>query len=108
MPYSNRAKPSNNFPFVQPPPQTKEQRLTYVEDFITNDIPQFFDPKEELKNLAEKAVVQAEMVTKKFDLRPELTPGVMKLAFYDFVILCGKLTSYFTIANFHFCISSKR
>jgi hypothetical protein len=79
----------------------------YVEDFIRNNIRQCFDPKEELKNLAEKAAVQADIITQKFDLRPEITPEVMKLTFYDFVILCGKLTSHFTVASFSFYISSK-
>jgi hypothetical protein len=70
-------------------PQTKEQCLTYVEDFITDNIHQFFNP-EEVVTRTEKAVLQADIISKKYGLRPEVTPGVMKLAFYDFVVLCGK------------------
>ena len=44
-----------------------------------------------MKTLAEKASEQADMITAEFELRPEITPQVVKLAFYDFVILCGTL-----------------
>ena len=107
MPSLNKASLLTYFPFVQPPPQTKEQCLTYVEDFITENIPQFFNPEEELKKHTEKAALQAGIISKKYGLRPEVTLEVMKLAFYDFVILCGKHTSYFAIVSFCFYISSR-
>ena len=44
-----------------------------------------------MKTLAEKASEQADVITAEFELRPEITPQVVKLAFYDFVILCGTL-----------------
>ena len=54
-----------------------------------------------MKNLAEKAAIQADVVTKEFGLRPEITPGVVKLAFYDFVILCGEIDFLIIIVIFH-------
>ncbi|KAL8703771.1 MAG: hypothetical protein Q9225_008110, partial [Loekoesia sp. 1 TL-2023] len=81
------------------PPRTKEQYTTYVEDFVTRNLSEFVDPTQEsVKTLAETAALQAGRVKAEFGLSTEVTPGLVKLAFYDFVILCG----LFTILAFSF------
>lgn len=85
---------SSNVEVATPPPQTEEEYIAYVGEFVTNNINEFFDPKEEFaKGLAEKAAAHADIVTSEFDLAPEVTPQLVKLAFYDFVILCDDSSS---------------
>jgi hypothetical protein len=43
-----------------------------------------------MENLVEEATSRAEQVIEEFSLGPELTPGLIKLSFYDFLILCGR------------------
>lgn len=72
------------------PPQTKEEYVAYAEEFVTKNIERFGNVTEEsVKAIAERAAAQADIVAEELGLRPEITPGLVKLAFYDFVILCG-------------------
>lgn len=72
------------------PPQTKEEYVEYAEDFVAKNINNFVDVTEEsVKSIAEVAAAQADIVATELGLRAEVTPGLVKLAFYDFVILCG-------------------
>lgn len=72
------------------PPQTKEEYVAYAQDFVTENIENFVNVTEEsVKSIAELAAARADILTAELGLRPEVTPGLVKLAFYDFVILCG-------------------
>ncbi|NJR31230.1 hypothetical protein HC762_00295 [bacterium] len=50
--------------------------------------------EDSVKSIAEIAAAQAEIVSAELGLRPEVTPGLVKLAFYDFVILCGSFSCF--------------
>ena len=72
------------------PPETKEEYVEYAEDFVAKNINNFVSVTEgSVKSIAEVAAAQADIVATELGLRPEVTPGLVKLAFYDFVILCG-------------------
>jgi hypothetical protein len=43
-----------------------------------------------MKNLARRASSQAKDVTDKWGLSEETTAGLIKLALYDFILLCGE------------------
>ena len=45
--------------------------------------------EESIKSIAKLAAAQADIAAAELSLRPEIIPGLVKLAFYDFVILCG-------------------
>lgn len=45
--------------------------------------------EESVKTIAERAAAQADIIAEELGLRPETTAELVKLAFYDFVILCG-------------------
>ena len=82
-------------PSVPEQPQTAEEYYAYLGDFIEENLANFYPPKDErVKELANRAANQAQVVTDKFHLSPELTTGLAKLALYDFVILCGKAPLY--------------
>ena len=77
-------------------PQSEEEYIAYTKDFVENNIENFVDPRDEsIKAISKVAAAQADIVTAKFGLSPNTTPGLVKLAFYDFVILCGQLISSF-------------
>ena len=66
--------------------------MAYARDFVTKNIDHFVDPEDEtVKSISKVAAAQADIITAKFGLRPEVTPRLVKLAFYDFIILCGQL-----------------
>ena len=46
--------------------------------------------EETVISVAELAATQADIVATELDLRPEVVPQLVKLAFYDFVILYGE------------------
>lgn len=51
----------------------------------------FFGPHDPfVQTLAEKAVVEVKRVSTEFGLPCERASGIVKLALYDFVILCGR------------------
>lgn len=77
-------------PSPPPPPQTKEEYVEYAEEFVTKNIEHFDKVTEEsVKTIAERAAAQANIIAEELGLRPEKTAELVKLAFYDFVILCG-------------------
>jgi len=64
-------------------------------DFINSGLGNFFkqdsvDRQEVMKDLVEEATSRAEKVVEEFNLGVEFTPGLIKLSFYDFIILCGR------------------
>ena len=73
-----------------PPPQTTEEYVVYAKDFVAENLENFVSVTEEsVKSIAKLAAAQAETLTAELGLRPEITPALVKFAFYDFVILCG-------------------
>ncbi|KAF2458875.1 hypothetical protein BDY21DRAFT_339116 [Lineolata rhizophorae] len=68
---------------------------SYVDSFIaTKGLSTFFDPKDpRVESIAKHAAAKAEEITRQYQLEPELTAGVVKLAFYDFAIVCDDSTS---------------
>jgi hypothetical protein len=48
------------------------------------------DRQDAIENLVEEATSRAEQVKEEFNLGAEFTPGLIKLSFYDFLILCGR------------------
>ena len=75
------------------PPQTEAEYVAYTEDFVTKNVKNFSKVTENsVKSIAERAAAQADAIAEEFGLRPEVTPELVKLALYDFVILCGQLT----------------
>ncbi|OCL09002.1 hypothetical protein AOQ84DRAFT_272414, partial [Glonium stellatum] len=75
-------------------PQTVEQYSAYLDDFIEDNLAYFYPPNDDrVKEIARRAADQAQTVTTKLQLSPDLTPGLAKLALYDFVILCDNSSS---------------
>lgn len=66
----------------------REYHSHAVLEFIDENLPEFYNRDDSLRDLSQKAAVTAEEVTAEFGLRPELTKKVARLALYDFVILC--------------------
>ena len=64
--------------------------MEYTQDFVTKNIENFSQVTDKsVKSIAEKAATQADVIAAELGLRTEIIPGLVKLAFYDFVILCG-------------------
>ena len=64
--------------------------MEYTQDFVTKNIEDFSQVTDKsVKSIAEKAATQADVIAAELGLRTEIIPGLVKLAFYDFVILCG-------------------
>ena len=64
--------------------------MAYAENFVAKNIEHFGDVTEEpVISIAEVAAAQADIIAAELGLRPEIIPELVKLAFYDFVILCG-------------------
>ena len=101
---ANSSKPTPE-PSVPEQPQTVEEYSAYLGDFIEENLANFYPPKDErVKALAKRAADQAQAVTDKFHLSPELTTGLAKLALYDFVILCGKTPLYSLLESVFFAL----
>lgn len=71
------------------------QLFQEVSDFLNGRLGHFFhqdgvDREDAMKALIQEAASRAEQVTEAFNLNKEFTPGLIKLSFYDFVILCGE------------------
>ncbi|KAI9768494.1 MAG: hypothetical protein M1840_004904 [Geoglossum simile] len=78
--------PSN--PDVNTPPQTQEQHVKNVSEFVARDLPMFTQPGDPgFAAIAEKAVKRAVETADKFE-HPELFPKLTKLWFYKIIILC--------------------
>ena len=64
--------------------------MEYAQDFVKKNIENFSQVTDKsVKSIAEKAATQADIIAAELGLRTEIIPGLAKLAFYDFVILCG-------------------
>ena len=64
--------------------------MEYTQDFVTKNIENFSQVTDKsVKSIAEKAATQADIIAAELGLRTEIIPELVKLAFYDFVILCG-------------------
>ena len=68
----------------------KDAYVQYTQDFVKKNIENFSQVTDKsVKSIAEKAATQADIIAAELGLRTEIIPGLTKLAFYDFVILCG-------------------
>lgn len=47
-----------------------------------------------IDSLVKAAVAKVKSISEEFHLAPERAPGIVKLAVYDFVILCGEMCSH--------------
>ncbi|KAE8446549.1 hypothetical protein EG329_011881 [Mollisiaceae sp. DMI_Dod_QoI] len=74
-------------------PQTKEQYQEYLGDFVGNNLPSFVSRGLDDATMRRVASKAADRVRRKTYLSPELTPGLAKLAFYDFIFLCDNSRS---------------
>ncbi|KAI9854542.1 MAG: hypothetical protein M1813_000955 [Trichoglossum hirsutum] len=72
-----------------PPPETEEEYRAYVSDFIMKNVSAFYEPDDpEVEALIVRAASKAKEMTATYKLSAEVTPELVKLALYDFVILC--------------------
>jgi len=80
-------------------PTTSNQHHNDVSDFISKNLNNLYNRNDvSMEGLTHEAIVRAEQVTEEFGLGPEFTPQLIKLALYDFVILCGRHpTSYSSV-----------
>jgi hypothetical protein len=77
------------------PPKTEEEYRTYVWNFIEKNLSAFYEPGDPfVEDIVQKAALRAQELTTTYHLAPETTPKLVKLALYDFVILCGKVDHY--------------
>ena len=82
-------------PGTDKPPETEEEYRKYVWDFVNKDLSEFYkegDPF--VERIVQQAASKSKDLTTTYQLRPEVTPKLVKLALYDFFILCGKVNSY--------------
>jgi hypothetical protein len=75
--------------------EQSNQFFQETSDFISGSLSNFFkqngvDRRDLMENLVEEATSRAEQVLEEFNLGAEFTPGLIKLSFYDFLILCGR------------------
>jgi hypothetical protein len=67
-------------------------------DFISGNLNTFYGPDEsgadKTGRLAEEATARGIRATEELGLGPEFTPQLIKLAFYDFMIFCGRRPNY--------------
>ena len=68
----------------------KDAYVEYTQEFVAKNIENFSQVTDKsVKSIAEKAATQADIIAAELGLRTGIIPGLVKLAFYDFVILCG-------------------
>lgn len=72
-------------------PETEEEYRTYVWDFIDDNLRYFYRPDDpRVKELIQNAAARAKELQEEYQLSQNTTPSLIKMALYDFVILCGK------------------
>ena len=82
-------------PGTNKPPETEEEYHKYVWNFVNENLSEFYkegDPF--VENIIRQAASKSKDLATTYQLRPEVTPKLVKLALYDFFILCGKVNSY--------------
>ncbi|KID85680.1 transcription factor RfeF [Metarhizium guizhouense ARSEF 977] len=70
------------------PPESPAEYRTYINNFVTNNFPGFPDLDISIDSLVNAAVAKVKSISEEYHLAPERAPGIVKLAVYDFVILC--------------------
>lgn len=88
------------------PPRPSNEYLNQPSQFIARKLENFYrqsgsSSEHSTAQVIQQATVRAQEVTQKFGLSPELTPRLVLLAFYDFVILCGRLPVSIQSLNIH-------
>lgn len=72
-------------------PRRRDETVSYLSDAIHNStLTAFYSVKSSLvQRVAIAYAAKADEITSKYQLTPKLSRGLIKLALYDFVILCG-------------------
>lgn len=71
-------------------PETEEQYRAYVWDFVDKNLSLFYPPGDpSVEELIKRAAERAKDITDEYQLSRGITPSLVKMALYDFVILCG-------------------
>lgn len=77
------------------PPESDEEYSEYIWGFVAKNLSSFYQPGNPfVEDLVREAAVRAKQLTAELDLEPKLTPKLVTLALYDFVILCGAVSSF--------------
>ncbi|KAH0539042.1 hypothetical protein FGG08_004388 [Glutinoglossum americanum] len=77
-----------------PPPKTAADYQLYARKFVNSHLSKFPDFGDtHMKKLAQKASVRAKEAATKWNLSDETAAGLIKLALYDFVLLCDDSSS---------------
>ncbi|KAH8819880.1 hypothetical protein F5884DRAFT_892858 [Xylogone sp. PMI_703] len=75
-------------PKIKPPESVDEYR-EYTWNFIRKNLTSFYKPNDPfVEEIIQRAAVKAKEYTAEYDLEPEVTPKLIIMALYDFVILC--------------------
>ncbi|PWY89168.1 alpha/beta-hydrolase [Aspergillus heteromorphus CBS 117.55] len=70
-------------------PETEEDWQEYVGQFKENNLSSIYQPRDPfVEEVVHNAAGRAREITDKYDFRPEVTPKVVIMGLYDFVILC--------------------
>ncbi|KKZ62052.1 hypothetical protein EMCG_03514 [[Emmonsia] crescens] len=76
------------------PPESDEEYSEYIWGFVAKNLSSFYQPGNPfVEGLVREAAVRAKQLTAELDLEPKLTPKLVTLALYDFVILCDDSSS---------------
>ena len=75
-------------------PETEEEYRKYVWGYIERYLHSYYQPGDPyVEELVKSAAIRAKDLTQKYDLEPGTTPKLAVMALYDFVILCGTLST---------------
>ncbi|EEH40229.1 hypothetical protein PAAG_02284 [Paracoccidioides lutzii Pb01] len=81
---SSRLAPPDN-----QPPESEKEYSEYIWTFIEKNLSSFYQPGNPfVEDPVREAAARAKQLTAELDLEPKLTPKVVTLALYDFVIFC--------------------
>jgi len=88
------------------PPRPPNEYLNQPSQFIARKLENFYgqsgsSSEHSTAQAIQQATVRAQKITEDFGLSPELTPRLVLLALYDFVILCGRLPVLIQPLNIH-------
>ncbi|KAK0656593.1 hypothetical protein B0T16DRAFT_452146 [Cercophora newfieldiana] len=70
-------------------PETKEAYIAFAQSFINKNLGRFFGPNDPyVQKVAAQAATVVNEIAHDFDIDRKFAPGLVKLALYDFVMLC--------------------
>ncbi|KAE8365290.1 hypothetical protein BDV27DRAFT_171724 [Aspergillus caelatus] len=85
LPEDSPARPVSHPKF----PETEEDYREYAWGFIETNLGPFYQPGDAfVEELIRSAAARAKDLTQEYELEPEVTPKLLIMALYDFVILC--------------------